>query len=83
VSEAAVQEALEHLRAGRTTIIIAHRLSTVLGADRILVVKDGRILAEGSHRELLATSNYYAELVGASGDGLLVPVRNPDKTQTK
>jgi ATP-binding cassette subfamily B protein len=73
VAEAAVQDALEHLREGRTTIIIAHRLSTVLGADRILVVKDGQILAEGRHAELLATSDYYAELVGAAGDGLLVP----------
>src|SRR5206468_4459993 len=61
VAEVAVQEALEHLRVGRTTIIIAHRLSTVLGADRILLVKDGRILGEGTHAELLRTSDYYAE----------------------
>ena len=73
VSEAAVQEALESLRAGRTTIIIAHRLSTVLGADRIVVLKDGHVLAEGQHAELLANCSYYAELVGAAGDGLLVP----------
>jgi ATP-binding cassette subfamily B protein len=76
VSEQAVQEALEHLREGRTTIIIAHRLSTVLGADRIVVVKDGQILAEGTHRELLTNCDYYAELVGAGGDGLLVPQKH-------
>jgi ATP-binding cassette subfamily B protein len=73
VSEAAVQDALESLRVGRTTVIIAHRLSTVLGADRIVVLKDGRVLAEGQHAELLANCPYYAELVGAAGDGLLVP----------
>jgi ATP-binding cassette, subfamily B, bacterial len=74
VSEVAVQEALEHLRVGRTTIVIAHRLSTVLGADRIVVLKDGRILDEGKHAALLASCEYYAALVGAAGDGLLVPV---------
>jgi ATP-binding cassette subfamily B protein len=74
VSEAAVQEALEHLRTGRTTIVIAHRLSTVLGADRIVLLKDGRILGEGTHGELLRNNEYYAELVGAAGGDLLVPL---------
>ncbi len=66
VSEAAVTEAIEHLRAGRTTIIVAHRLATVLKADRIVVLKDGGILAEGTHHELLERCEYYAQLVGAA-----------------
>ncbi len=69
VSEAAVTEAIEHLRTGRTTIIVAHRLATVLKADRIVVLKDGGILAEGSHHELLASCEYYAKLVGAAETG--------------
>jgi ATP-binding cassette, subfamily B, bacterial len=73
VSEAAVQEALERLRTGRTTIVIAHRMSTVLGADRIVLVQDGRIVAEGTHTELLHTSLEYAALVRGAGGGLLVP----------
>jgi ATP-binding cassette, subfamily B, bacterial len=83
VSEVAVQEALEHLRVGRTTIIIAHRLSTVLGADRILLVKDGGIVGEGTHAELLQTSSYYAELVGAAGGGLLVPMETGRATPSR
>jgi ABC-type multidrug transport system fused ATPase/permease subunit len=66
VSEAAVTEAIEHLRTGRTTIIVAHRLATVLKADRIVVLKDGGILAEGTHHELLERCDYYARLVGAA-----------------
>lgn len=73
VSEVAVKEALEQLRVGRTTIIIAHRLSTVIGADRIVLVKDGSIVGEGTHAELLNNSDYYAELVGAAGGDLLIP----------
>jgi ATP-binding cassette subfamily B protein len=83
VSEVAVQEALDYLRTGRTTIIIAHRLSTVLGADRILLVKDGRIVAEGTHGELLRTSAYYAELVGASGGGLLIPLEDDPRAPSR
>jgi ATP-binding cassette subfamily B protein len=71
VSESVVQGALERLREGRTTLVIAHRLSTVVDADRIVVLKDGRVLAEGRHEELLHSCAYYASLVGASTDGLL------------
>ena len=63
VNEAAVHEALERLMAGRTTIVIAHRLSTVRGADRIAVLDAGRIAEIGSHRELLARNGLYAHLV--------------------
>ena len=61
-SELAVQNALSTALAGRTSIVIAHRLSTVLQADQILVVDDGRIVERGRHAQLLAQNGVYAEL---------------------
>ena len=61
-SEAAVQRALDAALEGRTSLVIAHRLSTVREADRILVVEDGRVVESGTHHELLAAGRLYAQL---------------------
>lgn len=58
-SESNVQNAVERLRKGRTTVVVAHRLSTVLNADRIIVLDDGKIVQSGTHQELIALSGLY------------------------
>ena len=64
-SEAAVQQALARLRAGRTTIVVAHRLSTVRDADLVVAMADGAAVEQGSHAELVARDGLYARLVSA------------------
>jgi subfamily B ATP-binding cassette protein MsbA len=62
-SEAAVQAALGRLRQGRTTIVVAHRLSTVRDADLVVAMADGRAVEQGTHAELLERDGLYARLV--------------------
>lgn len=68
-SEAIVQEALERLMRDRTTFVIAHRLSTIVNADKILVMKHGRIVESGTHRELIALGGLYADLYKVQSKG--------------
>jgi len=68
-SEAVVQEALDRLMRDRTTLVIAHRLSTIVNADKILVIKQGRIVESGTHQELLALGGLYAELYAVQSRG--------------
>ena len=76
-SEALVQDALDRLMEGRTTLVIAHRLSTVLRADRIAVLEEGRVADEGSHGELLERSAVYKRLYQRQFDAL-----NPSGMET-
>ncbi len=67
-SERAVQAALKHLQQGRTTIVVAHRLSTIVDADQIVVLEQGRVAEQGTHTELLSKQGVYARLYGMQSD---------------
>ncbi|VEH29928.1 ABC transporter ATP-binding protein [Streptococcus equi subsp. equi] len=62
VTESKIQKAMEAIVAGRTSFVIAHRLKTILNADEIIVLKDGKVIEQGSHHELLRQKGFYAEL---------------------
>ena len=62
------QKAMDNLMKGRTSFIIAHRLSTIRDADLILVMKDGDIIEQGTHNELLAKKGFYYELYNSQFD---------------
>ena len=61
-TEMQIQKAMDNLMKGRTSFVIAHRLSTIKDADLILVMKDGDIIEQGDHEELLARKGFYADL---------------------
>src|SRR5690242_19329034 len=67
-NEAVIQKAIDRLSAGRTTLILAHRLSSVIGADRILVLDHGRIVESGRHAELIRRDGPYRQLMGAQAE---------------
>ncbi len=69
-NEAVIQTALDRLMAGRTTLILAHRLSSVIAADRILVVDEGRVVESGRHDDLIRRDGPYRRLMGAQADEL-------------
>jgi ATP-binding cassette, subfamily B, beta-glucan exporter len=79
-TEAKIKRALDRLRSGRTTFIIAHRLSTVAGADQILVLDGGRIIERGSFRELVANKGLFARLVAEGG--FTEPIAQVAETET-
>jgi ATP-binding cassette, subfamily B, bacterial len=88
-NEAVIQEAIDRLSQGRTTLVLAHRLSSVIGADRILVLDHGQVAEEGSHAELIRHDGPYRRLMGAQaeergGDTALIddapPTGSPGET---
>ena len=62
MKEELIQKAMDKLMEGRTSFVIAHRLSTIRNADLILVMKDGNIIEQGNHDELMAADGFYADL---------------------
>ncbi len=77
-AERAVQEALRRLQQGRTTIVVAHRLSTIVDADSIVVLQQGRVVEQGTHAELLQRNGAYARLYGQLDN--VAPLPKPENT---
>ena len=67
-TQAKIRQAIENVRESKTIVIIAHRLSTIVGADRIFFMQDGKILAEGTHEELLGSCEPYCLLYRKDGE---------------
>ena len=68
-TEVLIQEAMDRLMAGRTSFVVAHRLSTIRNADVILVMEQGDVVESGTHEELLARGGVYAKLYNSQFDG--------------
>jgi ATP-binding cassette subfamily B protein len=79
--EVAIHRALEELMRGRTTLIVAHRLSTISLADRVILMEAGRVVAEGTHAELLATSPLYSEVLAQVEEMAPAPEREEDEAR--
>ena len=77
-TEVLIQRAMKPLMEGRTSFVIAHRLSTIRDADVILVMRDGRIVEQGTHDELLAARGFYHELYASQFEEALEPGRVAD-----
>jgi ATP-binding cassette subfamily B protein len=72
-TEALIQEAMDRLMKGRTSFVIAHRLSTIRGADLILVMRDGNVVEQGTHEQLLAQNGFYAALYNSQFADAVAP----------
>ena len=81
-SEKAIQAELDRIQVGRTTLVIAHRLSTVMDADQILVMDGGRIVERGSHAELLAAGGQYAQMWRLQQQEQIVEVSPADRIRS-
>jgi ATP-binding cassette, subfamily B, bacterial len=77
-SEMLIQQALDVLMQGKTVLVIAHRLSTIMKMDRILVLEHGKVVADGTHAQLLAEDGLYAKLWSIQAGGFLVPNKETD-----
>jgi ATP-binding cassette subfamily B protein len=84
-NESIIQQALDRLMTGRTTLILAHRLSSVIGADRILVLSDGSVVQSGTHRELIQQHGPYRDLMGpqvGEREGVITPLLAAEAAQS-